>query len=132
MHIWEGIDFGHLPPMDQALRSLVSPSKSVLGKLSRSRNTKMTDAMLARVHIAVAIQGQLVNTRTILALYQRQLAKQLGEGQTDLAAVMRQVSALLAMLMRGAGSSTGRAMALCMVIFDCLSHNCKGKTGPVC
>lgn len=38
----------------------------------------MMDAMLARVHVAVAIQGQLVKTGAILALYQRKLAKQKG------------------------------------------------------
>ncbi len=50
------------------------------------------DAMLTRMHGAVAIQGQLVNMWAILALYQRQLAKQLEEGGSDLAAEVQQVS----------------------------------------
>ncbi len=87
--------------MEQALGALVSPTKSVLGKLScPSRNAKMMNAMLARMHGAVAIQGQLVNTGAILALYQRQLVKWLEKGGSDLAAEVQQVSLLLAKLMK--------------------------------
>ncbi len=73
--------------MEQALGALVSPTKSVLGKPScPSRNAKMMNAMLARMHGAVAIQGQLVKTGAILALYLRQLAEELEEGGSNLAA----------------------------------------------
>ncbi len=56
-------------------------------------------------------QGQLVNTGAILALYQRQLAKQLEEGGSDLAAEVQQVSLLLVKLMKEQAVATGRAMA---------------------
>ncbi len=57
-----------------------------LGVPHHGRNSKMMDAMLARMHGAVAIQGQLVNTGAILALYLRQLAEELEEGGSNLAA----------------------------------------------
>ena len=95
--------------MDQALGALVSPTQSVLGKPScPSKNTKMMDTMLTRMQGAMAVQGQLVNTGAILALYQRQLAKQFNE---DVAGEAQQVSSLLVKLIREQAVATGRAMA---------------------
>lgn len=54
----------------------------------------MMDAMLNKLHGAMAVQGQLVNTGAILALYQRQLASQLTDN-SGLAAEVQQESSLL-------------------------------------
>ncbi|XP_053190141.1 uncharacterized protein LOC128373962 [Scomber japonicus] len=116
VHGRERIGCGPPPPMDQALGPLMSPTKSVLGTPTcPSRNTKMMDAMLNKLHGAMAIQGRLVNTGAILALYQRQLASQLG-GDSNISAEVQQVSSLLAKLMKEQAVATGRALAsLCMV-----------------
>lgn len=58
--------------------TLLSLTKSVLA--AQVENTKIMDAMLARVHEVGAIQGQLVNIGVILALYLHQLAKQVEQG----------------------------------------------------
>ncbi|XP_053186823.1 GTPase IMAP family member 9-like [Scomber japonicus] len=59
----------------------------------------MMDAMFNKLHGAMAIQGRLVNTGAILALYQRQLAGQLG-GDSNITAEVQQVSSLLTKLMK--------------------------------
>ena len=62
-----------------SLGALVSPTSSVLGKPScPSRNIRAMDSNLTRVHGVLAIQGQLINTGAILALYQNHLTRQLG------------------------------------------------------
>lgn len=68
----------------------------------------MLDSMLARKHGAVAIQGQLANTGAILALYQHQLAEQLGQEGADVADTMYQLSTFLVKLMKE--QATGRAV----------------------
>lgn len=71
---WENICCGQLPPVDQA----IAPPKSILGLVgTHSRNCKMMDALLARMHRAMAVQAGLANTRAILSLYQRQLTQDL-------------------------------------------------------
>lgn len=58
------------------------------------------DALLIKIHGALAVQTQLANTGAILSLYQCHLAQQLGEGRsTDLVADMQKVSSLLSKLM---------------------------------
>ena len=71
----------------------------------------MMHAMLRRIHGAMAIQGQLVNTGDILALYQCQLAKGWEQEDSNLAAQMQQVSSFLAKLMKEQAVAAGRAMA---------------------
>lgn len=68
----------------------------------------MLDSMLARKHVAVSIQGQLANIGAILALYQHQLAEQLGQEGADISA-MYQLSALLVK------QATGRAVVSLML-----------------
>ncbi|KAK7919193.1 hypothetical protein WMY93_010477 [Mugilogobius chulae] len=112
VHGKERIGCGPAPPMDQALGAFLSPSKSVLGKAScPSKNTKTMDAMLAKLHGAMAVHGQLVNTGAILALYQRQLTERLGESGADTAAELHQVSTLLVKLMKEQATAMGRATA---------------------
>lgn len=115
VHERERIGCGPIPPMDQALGPFLSPSKSVLGKAScPSRNTKAMDAMLAKLHGALAVQGQLVNTGAILTLYQKHLAGRLGEEGADAAAVaaeLQQVSSLSVKLVKEQAVAMGRAMA---------------------
>lgn len=95
VHGRERIGCGPPPPIDQALGALIFPTKSVLRTPScPSINTKMMDAMFNKLHGAMAVQGQLVNTGAILALYQRQLASQLADN-SGLAAEVQQVSSLL-------------------------------------
>ncbi len=138
VHGQEEIGCGPTPPMDQGLGALVSPTKSVLGKPScPRRNTKMMDAMLARMHGAVAIQGQLVKTGAILALCQRQekQTEQLEEGGSNLAAEVQQVSLLLAKLMKEQVVVTGRAMASLWMVRRhlWLSQSwLQGEDRPVC
>ncbi|KAM3588091.1 uncharacterized protein V6R79_021034, partial [Siganus canaliculatus] len=66
------------------------------------------DSMLTRMQGAMAIQGQLVNTGAILALYQHQLAKRVDE---DVAEEDQQVSSLLVKLVKEQAVAMGRAMA---------------------
>ena len=110
----ERIGCGQAPPMDQALGALVSPTSSVLGKPScPSRNTRAMDSNLTRVHGVLAIQGQLVNTGAILALYQNHLTRQLGSGAPapHLVAELQQVSSLLAKSLKEQAVAAGRALA---------------------
>ncbi len=96
------IGCGPLPPIDQALAALVSPSRSVLGKSScPSKNCKMMDALLAKMHGAMAVQTQLTNTGAILALYQRHLVHQLKEEcSAELITELHKISSLLSKLMK--------------------------------
>ncbi|KAK7929150.1 hypothetical protein WMY93_005545 [Mugilogobius chulae] len=91
VHGKERIGCGPAPPMDQALGAFLSPS--------------------TKLHGAMAVHGQLVNTGAILALYQRQLTERLGESGADTAAELHQVSTLLVKLMKEQATAMGRATA---------------------
>lgn len=62
----------------------------------------------------MAIQRQLANTGAILALYQHQLAEQLGQEGAGVADAVYQLSALLVKLMKE--QATGRAMVSSLML----------------
>lgn len=70
------------------------------------------DALLTKMHGAMAVQTQLANTGAILSLYQRHLTQQLREGcSADLLLELQQVSSLLPKLMREQAEAAGKAMS---------------------
>ncbi len=77
----EQVACGSLPPTDQALSPLVSPSSSIFGKATcPSRNCRIMDGLLIKLHKAMATQTQLANTGAIMSLYLRHLSRQTQEG----------------------------------------------------
>ena len=63
------IGCGELPPVSRAVAALILPSKSILGVSGTpSKNCKVMDTLLARVHRAMATQARLANTGAILSL----------------------------------------------------------------
>ncbi len=121
------IGCGPLPPVDQALASLVSPSRSVLEKSScPSKNCKMMDALLAKMHGAMAVQTQLTNTGAILALYQHHLVHQLKEEcSAELITELHKISSLLSKLMKEQSEAAGKAMSGLWGVSPC----CSQRTG---
>lgn len=109
----ENIGCGQLPPVDQAITTLISPPKFILGIAGTpSRNCKMMEAFLAKMHRAIAVQLQLANTGAILSLYQRQITQNLGEDYNpQLMEKLRQIAQVLSRLIKVQAEVAGRAMA---------------------
>ncbi|XP_061576587.1 uncharacterized protein LOC133442594 [Cololabis saira] len=77
----ERVACGPLPQIDPALSPLISPSGSFLGKTScPSRNCRLMDDLLGKLHRAMATQTRLSNTGAIMSLYLRDLSKKVQEG----------------------------------------------------
>lgn len=108
----ERISSGPLPPVDQGLAALVSPSKSILGKSGCPvKNCRMMGALLIKMLGAMVVHIQLANKGAILANNQCCLSQQLkDECGAELLMVLQQVSLLLPRLMREQAEAAGKAM----------------------
>ncbi len=60
----ERLGCGPFPPMDKALAAVVALSKSLLGKSTcSSKNSKVIDRLLGKMHGAMVVQAQLAKTQ---------------------------------------------------------------------
>lgn len=109
----EKVGCAALPQMDQSIAALLFPTNSVLGKATcPSKHGRMLDAMLAKVHRAMAVQAQLANTASILALYHRLLTRKLDMGDGEgLTSELQLVSSTMARLMKEQAAAAGKGLA---------------------
>ncbi len=93
-----------------AIAALILPPKSILGIAGTpSRNYKMMDALLAKMHRAMAVQAQLV---AILSFYQWQLARCLEENYSPQhTEELKQVAYALPRLIKEQAEAARKAMA---------------------
>ncbi|OON93431.1 MAG: hypothetical protein ATN33_05770 [Epulopiscium sp. Nele67-Bin001] len=72
----------------------------------------MLDALLAIVHRTVAVQAQLANTWSIIALYQQLLTCELDvRHSADLVSELQLVSSVMAQLMKEQAAAAGKGIA---------------------
>ncbi len=72
----------------------------------------MLDALLAKVHRTVAVQAQLANTWSIIALYQQLLTRELDvRHSADLVSELQLVSLVMAQLMKEQAAAAGKGIA---------------------
>lgn len=111
MHDRDQIACGTLPPVDRALTPLVSPSSSILGNATcSSRNCKVMDTLLARLHRAMSVQTRLANTGAILSLYLRDLSRQV-QVDSSFCEELQMASSCLSSVMREQAEAAGNALA---------------------
>ena len=115
----EQVACGSLPPVDPALTPLVSPSSSVLGRATcPSRNCRVMDGLLAKLHRAMATQTGLANTGAIMSLYVRHLSRQVQDasGGSSAAGELQAASSCLSSVMKEQAEAAGRALASFWVV----------------
>lgn len=111
MHDRDQIACGTLPPVDRALTPLVSPSSSILGNATcSSKNCRVMDSLLARLHKAMSVQTRLANTGAILSLYLRDLSRQV-QVDTSVGEELQMASSCLSSVMREQAEAAGSALA---------------------
>ncbi|KAK9955747.1 hypothetical protein ABG768_015603 [Culter alburnus] len=109
------IGCGSLPSIDQHMAAFISPSnKSVLGKVGGlSKNCRIMDALLSKMHKAMAVQTKLANTGAILSLYLRELSRK-AQDEEDLSTGLdeiKQVSSVMAVIMKEQAEAAGKSMS---------------------
>lgn len=110
----ERVACGPLPQVDPALSPLISPSNSILGNATcPSKNCRVMDGLLAKLHKAMATQTRLANSGAIMSLYLRDLSKEVqeGPGGSNIAGELRTASLFLSSIMKEQAVATGRALA---------------------
>ena len=111
MHDRDQIACGTLPPVDRILTPLFSPSGSILGNATcSSKNCRVMDSLLARLHRAMAVQTRLANTGAILSLYLRDLSRQV-QVDTSVGEELQMASSCLSSVMKEQAEVAGRALA---------------------
>ncbi len=97
--------------MDRILTPLVSPSSSILGNATcSSKNCRVMDSLLVRLHEAMAVQTRLANTGAILSLYLRDLSRQV-QDDTSVGEELQVASSCLSSVMKEQAEAAGSALA---------------------
>ena len=97
--------------MGRAFTPLVSPSSSILGNATcSSKNCRVMDSLLAKLHKAVAVQTRLANTGAILALYLSDLSHQV-QADTSVGEELQRASSCLSSFVKEQAETAGNALA---------------------
>ena len=116
MHDRDQIACGPLPAVDRILTPLVSPSSSILGNATcSSKNCRVMDSLLAKLHKAVAVQTWMANTGAILALYLRDLSHQV-QADTSVDEELQMATSCLSSVVKEQAEAAGSALASFWVV----------------
>ena len=108
------VGFGAYPAMDDSIAALVLPPTALVGKdpSCPNKQCRTTEKWLRRTFYSTAFGARLMNTTSVLALYQMELIEDLSAAPAqEVVKELRKVSEVLVHLARGAAHSSGRSIA---------------------
>lgn len=116
VHDRDQIACGPLPLVDRTLTPLVSPSSSILGNATcSSKNCRVMDSLLTKLHKAMAVQTRLANTGAILSLYPRDLSRRI-QDDTSVGEELQTASSCFSSVMKEQAGAAGSDLASFWVV----------------
>lgn len=114
IHGADEVGFGAYPAMDDSIAALVLPPTALVGKdpSCPNKQCRATDKWLKKTFYNTAFGARLMNTASVLTLYQMELIDDLSAAPAqEVVEELRKVSEILVHLARGAAHSSGRSIA---------------------
>ena len=105
-----------LPAVDGTLTPLLSPSSSILSNATcSSKNCRLMDSLLTKLHKAMVVQTRLANTGAILSLYLRDLSHQV-QVDNSVDEELQMASSCLSSVVKEQAQAAGSALASFWVV----------------